>query len=95
MDFDGLGEEISISNADDFQTIIHRLGADDLELTFSKLVFNQNYLKFDHDIFYLNSLDGVRAAFPIISERGKAALEATGLVGYQLRSVPPEIRRGF
>lgn len=91
LGFDGVEEEVKIHNAGELRVLIDGLGANDQDLSFSKIVFNEKYNEYKYDFFYLDRLDGIHASKPIVSERLKAALQTNQLVGYELRDVALEL----
>jgi hypothetical protein len=87
MDPNVSGDLTKIDDAQDLRTVLETLGQKDMDLFFSKLVFNKNYRACCYDIFWLDRLHGILAADPIVTERLKETLEKNDLVGYHLKEV--------
>lgn len=87
------GEIVQFTNINAVRDIVDKLGENDQDLLFSRLVLNERYHDEGYDIFWLERLGGVSDSVPIVSERFKQTLERNKLVGYNLKEIPIELSK--
>ncbi len=71
---EGLGDPVKIGSASELRDLIEaRKG--DFWIYYSKTTLNSAYARAAFDLFYLEWLGGPSSSAPLLSERGKSALE--------------------
>ena len=90
--FDDFEEEIinklDIKSSGGLVEAINSTLETDYSILYKKLIFNQNYMKYNFDIFFLDKLSDNLFSYPIISERLKNKLEQNKINGLEFKEVP-------
>lgn len=84
---EGLGDPLRIGSASELRELIEARKAD-FWIYYSRITLNSAYAEAAFDLFYLEWLGGLSSSAPLLSERGKSALERGKLVGYRLVERP-------
>ncbi|UOQ68850.1 imm11 family protein [Hymenobacter volaticus] len=60
----------------------------DNSIIYNKMVFNDKFIKYNLDLFYLNNISDNLFTYPIVSDRLKEKIEQYGVSGLEFKEVP-------